>query len=149
MCFLKLLQAWYQYGVFCMHVKCHVRAEAAFKEALSRAQQHIPAAAALVCLGLAQLQGRDATPEGPGGPAEVQERTEVLACSLKDTAAAAGSDGAAAISWALLAVFYRMQGAWCRQWGSMLHVPGTRNFEVGRRLLTCDRQGCAACIMMR
>eukprot|EP00775_Hariotina_reticulata_P006699 gene6699-6922_t len=106
---LESAEAWYQYGVFCMHIKCHLRAEAALKEALGRDQQHVAAAAALVCLGLAQLQGRDATPEGPGEVADVQERTEVLACTLKD-AASGGADGAIAVSWALMAVFYRMQG---------------------------------------
>jgi hypothetical protein len=103
------LQAWYQYGAFCMRVMEHTRAQAAFREALSLSQEHSPAAAALACLGLALSLGKDI--EGGPEPAAL-EWVEVLGHSLKDTTAAAGGSASAAgaLPWALLALLYRMQG---------------------------------------
>jgi hypothetical protein len=108
------MQAWYQYGTFCMRVKEHTRAQAAFREALSISQDHGPAAAALACLGLALSQGKDV--EGGPDPAAL-EWAEVLGHSLKDAAgaaaAAAASNGTSAtgvLPWALLALLYRVQG---------------------------------------
>jgi hypothetical protein len=104
-----LLQAWYQYGTFCMRVEEHTHAQTAFREALAISQDHSPAAAALACLGLALALGRDV--EGGPEPAAL-EWVEVLGHSLKDAAAAAGGSAIAAgvLPWALLALLYRMQG---------------------------------------
>lgn len=96
------LQAWYHYGAFCMRTKAYTRAQAAFREALSLEQQHAAAAAALCCLGLCIVQGKD----GCDGPdAAALEWVEVLGHLLKDAA-----DSAAALPWALLALGYRTQG---------------------------------------
>lgn len=96
------LQAWYQYGAFCMRSKAHTRAEAAFKEALSLDQQHWPSAAALACLGLSMAQGKD-LPDAPD-PAAFGW-VEVLSHTMKDAAGPA-----AALPWALLALLHRVQG---------------------------------------
>jgi hypothetical protein len=104
------MQAWYQYGTFCMRVKELTRAQAAFREAFSISQEHGPAAAALACLGLALSQGKDV--EGGPDPAAL-EWGEVVGHSLKDAAAAGASDGhsaAGVLPWALLALLYRVQG---------------------------------------
>jgi tetratricopeptide (TPR) repeat protein len=120
------VQAWYQYGAFCMRVKEHTRAEAAFREALSISQENGPAAAALACLGLALSQGKDV--EGGPDPAAL-EWAEVLGHSLKDAAgaAAAASNGASAagvLPWALLALLYRVQGEASSHAHRTLEEPG-------------------------
>lgn len=107
------LQAWFQYGTFCMREKAHTRAQAAFKEALAIDQQHSQAAAALTCLGLALATGTDVE-DGPDATA--LDWAEVLGHSLKDAAA---SSGAGVLPWALLALLYRMQGGATLQLHSM------------------------------
>jgi hypothetical protein len=137
------MQAWYQYGTFCMRVKEHTRAQPAFREALSISQEHGPAAAALACLGLALSQSKDV--EGGADPAAL-EWAEVLGHSSKDAAAAGASNGPSAagvLPWALLALLYRVQGeaqslvcpiaAWqacwhgmvLPQWFTAAHTPQT------------------------
>lgn len=85
-----------------MRTNACTRAEAAFREALSMEQQHCPAMAALMCLGLSTAQGHNNC-SGPDTAA--LEWSEVLGHLLKDVCKAYS-----ALPWALLALLYRLQG---------------------------------------
>lgn len=96
-----------------MRVGAHGKAHTALQEALSLDPNHSTAAAALLCLSLAQgLQVQEVSTPHEGHPVTAVdpaalECAEVLGHSLKDRQAAAGG----VVPWALLALLYRSQGA--------------------------------------
>lgn len=104
------LQAWCDYGCLCVRAGAYAQAHTALQEALSLDQGHAAAAAALLCLSLAQGLGVDC----PGGPDPAAgEAAEVLGHSLKDR-----EGTQAVVPWALLALLYRSQGetGWLAVW---------------------------------
>jgi hypothetical protein len=89
------LQAFYQYGAFCLRTGARSQADTCLRQALSLDNRHLGGLQALLFLSLHWLQS---------GEEESTEKAEVLGHSLKDL------DHSSALSWALLTMVYRAGG---------------------------------------
>lgn len=126
------LQAWCDYGCFCVRAGAYAQAHTALQEALSLDQGHSGAAAAMLCLSLVQALGVDC----PGGPDPAAgEAAEVLGHSLKDR-----EGTQAVVPWALLALLYRSQGeaGWLAAWEKAWPEAGGRAPYCRLQLLLKD-----------
>ena len=89
------LQAFYEYGLFCLRTAARSQADTCLRQALSLNNKHSGGLQTLLCLSLHWLQS---------GEEENTERAEVLGHSLKDL------QPNNSLPWALLSLVYRAGG---------------------------------------